>query len=215
MSFVSGRTALRQAVLLKLVAELAEGHTQKLGGLRLDAAGPIQGALQIAPLEVVEGSLEVQALLRDVDKLGPPCRALAPYGLGQGAGAEHVSGPEHDCPLEDILELPDVAGPMVALQDRQRFRRDPTDVFPELLAEFLQEVCDEEGDVLAALAQGWQVDGEHIQTVEQVFAHHPVAHRGLEVAVRRRDEAHVGLDVARVSDATNLTHLDGPQELDL
>ena len=45
MSFVSGRTALRQAVLLKFVAELAEGHPQKLGGLGLDAAGPIQSAL--------------------------------------------------------------------------------------------------------------------------------------------------------------------------
>src|SRR5260370_34788223 len=100
MSFVSGRTALRQAVLLKLVAELAEGHPQKLGGLRLDAAGPIQSALQIAPLEVVEGSLEVQALLWDVDKLGPPRRALAPYGLGRGVGAAHASGPEHESPRE-------------------------------------------------------------------------------------------------------------------
>src|SRR5260370_34199591 len=182
MSFVSGRTALRQAVLLKLVAELAEGHTQKLGGLRLDAAGPIQGALQIATREVVEGRLEVQALLRDGDWLGPPCRALAPYGLGQGVGAEHVSGPEHDCPLEDILELPDVAGPMVALQDRRRFRRDPTDVFPEVLAEFLQEVCDEEGDVHPALAQGWQMDGDHITTREQGFAPRSVGHRGLVAA---------------------------------
>src|SRR5207244_4098788 len=117
--------------------------------------------------------------------------------------------------LEDVLELPDVAGPVVALENRKRLRGDSADVLAEVLAELLQEVRDEEGNVLATLAQRRQVDRQHVQAVEEVLAHYPVPHRSLQVAVRRGDETYVGLHIARVSHPTDLAHLNGSQELDL
>src|SRR5690349_20265666 len=215
MLFVTGRAPLGKAMLLKLVAELAEGHTKEFRRLGLDTARSIERPLEISPFEIVEGRLEVKALLGYVDELGSPGGALAANRLGQGVNAEHVAGAEHDRALEHVLELADVAGPVVSLEDRESLRRDPPNVLAEILAELLQEMRDEQRNVLASLAQRRQVDREHVQTIEEVLSHHPVSHRGLEVAIRRRDEAHVGLDVARVSDPANLADLDRTQELDL
>src|SRR5258705_3975637 len=140
MSFVSRRTTLGQTVLLKVVAELPERHPQQLGGLGLNATCTIEGPLQVAPLQVVECRLEIQALLGNFDELGPPGGALASHGLGQGVGAEHVPGPEDDGALEHVLQLLDIGGPMVTLPDREPLRRDSPDVLAEMPLELLQEV---------------------------------------------------------------------------
>ena len=114
-----------------------------------------------------------------------------------------------------VLQLPDVAGPVVALEHGQGLRGDAAHLLAELLAELLEEVGDEQRDVLAALAQRRQVDRDDVEAVEEVLAHRPLRHRRLEVAVGGGDEPHVGLDVLRVADAPDLALLDGPQELDL
>src|SRR5215470_9004036 len=135
MSFVTRGSALGEAVLLELVPELTEGHAKELGRLGLYTAGTIQRALEIATLEVVESRLQVQALLRDVHQLGTARRALAPDRLGQGLRPEHVAPAQDDCALEHVLQLPDVAGPMVTFQDGESVRRDAAHVLAQILAE--------------------------------------------------------------------------------
>src|SRR5678815_4673828 len=96
MSFVARRATLGQAVLLELVAKLPERHSEQLGGLRLNTAGAIQSPLEVAPLEIVQRGLEVEALLRNVDQLRPAGRALASHRLGQRIGVQHVGCAQHD-----------------------------------------------------------------------------------------------------------------------
>src|SRR3954468_6902502 len=57
-----------------------------------------------------------------------------------------------------------------------------------------QEVLYQPWQVVAPLAQGGQVDGEDAQPVVQVRPEPPLRGPGLQVAVRGRDQPHVGPD---------------------
>ena len=57
-----------------------------------------------------------------------------------------------------------------------------------------QEVPHQFRDVLGALAQGRHRDRKDVQAIEQVLAEAAVGHVGDQVAVGRRDDAHVDLD---------------------
>src|SRR5205807_6721320 len=61
-----------------------------------------------------------------------------------------------------------------------------------LLAEFLYEVFDEFGDVLAPLAQRRKLYRDDRDAVEEVFAETPLLDHRREVAVRRSEERRVG-----------------------
>jgi hypothetical protein len=59
-------------VLLELVAELPERHVQQFGGLGLHASCALERDLQIATLELVQGRVEIQAVVRDLDDVRAP-----------------------------------------------------------------------------------------------------------------------------------------------
>ena len=61
-------------------------------------------------------------------------------------------------------------------------------------AEVMQEVPDQIGNVFAAFAQRRDVDREHVQPKEQVGPEAALVHRGRQVPVRGRDDAHVHRD---------------------
>src|SRR5438034_10207497 len=107
-------------MLLELVAELTEGHLEQLGCLRLNTARTIERALEVAAFDRVQGRLEIEAVLWDLDAIESLHRALAPHGLGQRVNAEHLPRPEHDGALQHVLELADIARPMIALEHRHR-----------------------------------------------------------------------------------------------
>src|SRR6266536_6386180 len=202
-------------MLLELVAKLAERHLEQLGRFGLHAARTIERPLQIAAFDGVQGGLEVEPVLGDVDIVEPLYRPLAPHGLGQGVDAEHLSGAEYNGALEHVFELPDIARPMIALEHRHRVRRHSSHVFAELLAELLEEMGDEERDVLAAVAQRRELDRNHVQAIEEILAEDTFLHRALEVTVGGGDEPHVYLDVPGIADASNLAELDRPKQLHL
>ncbi len=76
-------------------------------------------------------------------------------------------------------------------------------------------MVDEQAHVLAALAQRGDVNGQHVDAVEEVLPEAAGLHVGREVAVRRGDDAHVDLHVARVAEAPDVLLLQDPQELHL
>ncbi len=80
---------------------------------------------------------------------------------------------------------------------------------------FAEEVLDEERDVARALAQRRQADRHDVEAVEEVFAERAGGDELLEVAVGRRDEAHVDADRLDAADALELALLQRAQELDL
>src|SRR5207244_9956604 len=98
---------------------------------------------------------------------------------------------------------------------RDRLRREAPHGPAELRRQAPDEVCHEERDVLPPLAKRREMDRDHVQAIEEVLAEHPVSDGLRDLAVRRGDQPHVDLDVARVADAADLALLDRAQELDL
>ena len=68
------------------------------------------------------------------------------------------AGAQHDRALDHVLELADVARPVVVHQQVERVRRHLEHSAAVLLAVLLEEVLDEQRNVLAPLAQRRQLD---------------------------------------------------------
>src|SRR6185436_19042495 len=60
-----------------------------------------------------------------------------------------------------------------------------------------------------------QLDGEDVQPVEQILPEGAALHGGLEIAVRRRQHAHVHRDRMTAADALDLSLLEYPEQRDL
>jgi hypothetical protein len=73
----------------------------------------------------------------------------------------------------------------------------------------------EQQDVLPALAQRGQADGEHGEAIVEVVAEPALGHRRVEVAVGGGDEADVGLEGRRAAHPFVLPFLEHTEELAL
>lgn len=89
------------------------------------------------------------------------------------------------------------------------------EVLVVFLIEAIEEVVHEEGDVLAAVAEGWEVDGDDVEAVVEVFAEVTFADFVFEVEVGGGDDAGVDLLGAVVADAFELAFLEDSEESDL
>src|SRR5262245_37184869 len=99
-----------------------------------------------------------------------------------------------DQALDDVLELAHVARPRVLAERDDRLGRDVAD--DRLMAvaarrQVAQEVLDEQRDVLAPLAERRDDEVDDVDAVEEVLAELPLGDEIAEVAVGRRDHAHV------------------------
>ena len=124
-------------------------------------------------------------------------------------------GREHDGALDRVLELPDVARPVVALEERERVGTQLEARLVVLAAVLVEEAVREQGHVLPSLAQRRQLDHDHVQPVEEIFPKGAVVDEALQIDVRRRDDAHVDLDGIDAAQSHELALLDDPQELRL
>src|SRR5256886_6390038 len=156
------------------------------------------------PLRHLEGTQDRHALdlLERADGYlrGRDCRGRAGLGVSALERLGEVierdlrpAGHEHRA-LERILELTDVARPCVGEQPPVRLRLDPLDVAAVLGAVALEERADEERDVLAALAQRGDIDGDGVDPEEQILAQPPLTQGDLGAPVGRRDEAEIHRD---------------------
>ena len=122
---------------------------------------------------------------------------------------------DRDEPLDQVLELADVARPPVLLQHRHRRVGDALDRLPEPRVVAAQEELGELRDVLGALAQRRQLDRDDVDPVVEVLAEPPFLDRLLEIDVGRRDQAELGLDRLGAADALDLAFLNRAQQLGL
>ena len=118
-------------------------------------------------------------------------------------------------PLDVVLQLADVARPVVLAQQPHRLGVDPADLAAVLLGVALQEELDQRRDVLAALAQGRQVDRDDVEPVVQVLAEPAGVDLVEQVAVGGGDDPGVDLDGAGVADPLELPLLQDAEQLDL
>ena len=118
-------------------------------------------------------------------------------------------------PLEDVLQLAHIAGPVVAHQHVDGGCRDAADLPPVLPRVLGEEVVREQHDVRFAVAQRRDEDGEDVQAVVQVLAELALGHARLEVAVGGHHQPDVDADRFGAAKPLELPLLKDAQELHL
>ena len=78
-----------------------------------------------------------------------------------------------------------------------------------------EKVLDKEWDIFDPLAQGRNAELDHLEPIEQILTETTRLDPLSEVAVGRRNEAKIDLDLSRPADPHDVTLLEHPQEFDL
>lgn len=107
--------------------------------------------------------------------------------------------------LDEVFELADVAGPGVLFEGREDGVVDAFDGDGVGDAVDVEEVLGEERDVAVALTEWWELDGDDVDAVVEVFAEAAGACHFFEVFVGGADEAEV--DFAEGAAAETLHHV--------
>ncbi len=130
-------------------------------------------------------------------------------------GAEAVGVREQDGAFDDVFQFADIAGPGVGLEAGEGGGGEVGDGALEIDGVFAGEVLGEQGDVLAAVAEGWEVEGEDVEAVEEVGAEAVGAAGFVEVGVGGGDDADIGLAGFLGAEAAELLFLEEAEEFDL
>ena len=80
---------------------------------------------------------------------------------------------------------------------------------------FLQEVIGEHRKLLAALPQGRKLNGDDVESKEQILAKFAARDRALEIAVGGGDDAHVHMDIVFAAESREFAVLEDLQQLGL
>ena len=136
-------------------------------------------------------------------------------GLGQQVAGQLVAGGQHHRPLHVVLQLADVARPVVVAQKLHGLGLDMGHVAEVLLVVDAEEEAHQLRNVLAALAQGGQIDRHHVEAVVEVLAETGGLDLLEQVAVAGGDHAGVDADGLRVAHALELVLLEHAEQLHL
>src|SRR6267142_3810264 len=194
---------------LEPVLQRAPRETEK-ACRRRDAASLPQRLLQELLLEDLEGDSRV-------GNLDPERPFVAPVTdlLGQVLRTDRRPLAEEHRPLDRRLELPYVSRPVILHQDVQGLVVDPPDRLGGSACVTGDEMVDQPRDVGGALPQGWQQDGQDIETVVEILPELPLLQHACEVLVGGRHDAHVDGDGGIAAHAPDLLFLQGAQDLGL
>src|SRR5262249_43111483 len=107
---------------------------------------------------------------------------------------------QDDRSLQNILQLTDVAGPLIANESFDRFRLEMGPKLAGSLRLEIEEVDSQLKNVFAAIAQCGCVEANHIETVVQIFAKPPGPNQSLQVLMSRRHDSDVNRDRLRAAD---------------
>ena len=154
------------------------------------AARPLKDIAQIALLKFRD-----RGKIRDDE--GPRLRS----GCGCSAGRHQFEQGrvQDDSPLDDVLEFPYIAGPGI-VQEAGPFRIRKPEGWPAVaLAVGFRERLREPDDVLPALAQGGDPQGDHGKPVEEIFTEASFGDLIAQIPVGGGDEAEPGYDFGGAS----------------
>ena len=128
---------------------------------------------------------------------------------------DHLVIAQKHGPLNAVLQLPNVAGPVVCHQHVNGGRGDADDVLVVLPGVALHEIVGQEQNVGAPLPQRRDVDGEDVQPVIQVLPELLRLDELFQVPVGGGNHAHIRRNGERAAHALELALLQDPEELDL
>src|SRR5690606_13475730 len=117
--------------------------------------------------------------------------------------------------LDDVLELADVSGPVVALQCGDLAFGERRSGLAQLLRYARDEMGRERKDVFLALAKRRDAERKHAQAIIKVLTETPGAHVGGEIVVGGGDDANVDRPGRVVPDALVLPLLQYAEQLRL
>ena len=116
---------------------------------------------------------------------------------------------EHDGVLDGVGELPDVAGETIGRQGGIGVgRKHGQDVLARAveLGKPVEKELDQHREISLALAQRRQAQVENVDAVEEILAEQSLRHLLAQIAMRRRNHAHVDLDGASVPPCLASSH---------
>ncbi len=96
------------------------------------------------------------------------CCVAAPSTEDRTCGDRRARRQDHR-PLDRVLQLANVAGPVVLLQPGQHAVVDPVDAPAGPMRVLLNEVLDQRRNVVAPLAQRRDLDRDHVEAIEQIL----------------------------------------------
>ena len=140
------RTSLVEIELLQIIAQRALADPERFRRRFLDALGfferPVNG-LFFDPFYVVV----------ELCRWQPPWLRDAGVEKGDRLEPNHQPPGEHDGSLDGVLELPDIAGPVIGTQQGERVVRDALDVLAGSPTVFVDKVLDEDRECLRAVRE--------------------------------------------------------------
>ncbi|OQC67537.1 MAG: hypothetical protein BWX47_02015 [candidate division Hyd24-12 bacterium ADurb.Bin004] len=139
----------------------------------------------------------------------------AQEGLRKVAHIHRFAANHHAEALDKVLQLPHVPRPGIPPEGVHGFRSKLLQRRSEPGRVELVETLDQERDVRRPLAQGRNVQGDHVQPVVEVRPVLPRIHPALEIHVRGGDQPDVERYVLRAAHRKHLALLQGAQQLDL
>src|SRR5690349_16268543 len=108
------------------------------------------------------------------------------FRLDRTAGPDHRHGA-----LYLVPQLLDVPGPPVSREQVEGAGAQMHILFALAFADIANEVGAQVGNLLASLAERWNMDPDHAQAVIEILAKPAFSHPLLEIGVGRRQHAHV------------------------
>src|SRR5690606_38796923 len=168
------------------------------GGAALVAARLLQRAGDVVPAELGEQRVQLEAVAEHAERSARRGArgGAAEQGGAQVRGADAIAVGPHGRPHERVLELAHVAGPVVIRLKVSCASGESLAPVAGLLPRpqhvgLLQQAVDERRQIPLAVAQGRQSQDGDGQAIEEVLPETAGATFAGQVAVRRRDHAHV------------------------
>ncbi len=223
-----GSGGFAEAEVVEAFAEGESGDAEPFCGLGLVAAGLFHGDLEQDPLGFVHQTLMgvvgsgLTGLGEEMAGEDFECRGGVggggAFGLGEG-GADVIdadmAAAEEEELADDVGELPDVAGPGLGLEELDGLGCEGGLTDAEFAGESEAEMVGEGGDVLGALAEGWEGDGELAESIEEVFAEETFGEHLFEVAMGGGEDADIDGEDLVAADAGDDAFLEDAKELGL
>ena len=120
------------------------------------------------------------------------------------------------CRTEDnVLQLPNIARPAIAQQQRMGRHSQLAGRAVDLLAGLAQKVLGQQQNIHAALTQRWHQQIEDVEAVVQILAEGALPHHALQVAVGSTKHSHIDLYFALAANAPKASIAEEPQQLGL
>src|SRR5262245_41707517 len=169
------------------------------------------------PVGLIEGTQDVRALdpferrwrILVVAVSSPRSIELAERHL------ECPAGRENHGTFDEVPQLPNVSGPPVAAESRQRVAGDDLDGAVHRPRQALHEIAHQSRNIFRAVAPRRHMDREDVQAIVQVIPEMLLLHHPSKVAVGCRDQPYIHLYRLRTTDALKFLLLQHAQELGL